>query len=68
MSTCVDAHEFHNQIAGNIRGFREKRGLTLTGLAELTGIGKSTLSNLERGSGNPTIETLWRLAQVLGVG
>lgn len=68
MSNNVDALEFHNRIADNIRGFRKKRGLTLTGLAELTGIGKSTLSNLERGSGNPTIETIWRLAQVLGVG
>ncbi|NNC25930.1 helix-turn-helix transcriptional regulator [Salinisphaera sp. USBA-960] len=58
----------HNQIAKNIKTFRTEREITLTGLSALTGIGKSTLSNLERGQGNPTIETIWRLAQVLDVG
>lgn len=62
------AQALHSEIAENIKAFRSKRQLTLTGLAEMTGIGKSTLSNLERGVGNPTIETIWRLAQVLDVG
>ncbi|MGN8158445.1 helix-turn-helix domain-containing protein [Salinisphaera sp. SWV1] len=60
--------KIHDQIARNIKTFRTEREITLTGLSELTGIGKSTLSNLERGQGNPTIETLWQLAQVLDVG
>lgn len=58
----------HVQIADHIKTFRLRRELTLTELSSLTGIGKSTLSNLERGQGNPTIETIWRLAEVLEVG
>lgn len=61
-------HDLHAQIATNIKAYRAEREITLTGLSELTGIGKSTLSNLERGQGNPTIETIWQLAQVLNVG
>ena len=60
--------ELHRQFAQRIKAFRTERGLTLVGLAALTGIGKSTLSNLERGEGNPTIETIWQLAQGLEVG
>jgi transcriptional regulator with XRE-family HTH domain len=35
-------------------------------LAEQSGIAKATLSNLERGVGNPTLETLFALAEGLG--
>lgn len=64
----TSSQTFHDEIAENIKTFRTEREITLTGLSELTGIGKSTLSNLERGQGNPTIETLWQLARVLDVG
>ncbi|KKF37899.1 DNA-binding protein [Erwinia tracheiphila] len=46
---------------------RKSRGLSLSGLAESSGIGKATLSGIEAGRGNPTIETVWRLAHALGV-
>ena len=51
----------------NITRFRSQRGLTLTGLAERSGIAKSTLSQLEAGEGNPTVDTLWAIANALGV-
>jgi transcriptional regulator with XRE-family HTH domain/SAM-dependent methyltransferase len=51
----------------NITRFRSQRGLTLTGLAERSGIAKSTLSQLESGVGNPTVDTLWAIASALGV-
>ncbi|MCW2314079.1 helix-turn-helix domain-containing protein [Rhodoferax antarcticus] len=51
----------------NIAHFRAQRGLTLTGLSERSGIAKSTLSQLENGDGNPTIDTLWAIANALGV-
>ncbi|WP_348765171.1 XRE family transcriptional regulator [uncultured Salinisphaera sp.] len=60
--------DLHRAFAERIKSFRTARGITLVGLSALTGIGKSTLSNLERGQGNPTIETIWQLAQVLDVG
>src|SRR4029453_15838172 len=36
-------------------------------LARRAGLAKSTLSQLEAGTGNPSIETLWALGVALGV-
>ena len=54
-------------IARALRRERERAGLTLTELAKQAGIAKSTLSQLESGNGNPSVETLWSLAVALGV-
>lgn len=54
-------------LARNLRSLRKERGISLTGLAERAGISKSTLSSLEAGEANPTISTLWALADALGV-
>ncbi len=43
------------------------RGLTLSALAEQAGVAKSTVSLIERGQGNPSIDTVWSLARALGV-
>lgn len=44
---------------------RQNCGLTQTQLAELTGVQQSEISRLERGQGNPTLETLTRLVRPL---
>lgn len=49
-------------LSASIRREREKLGLTVTELAKRAGIAKSTLSQLEGGAGNPSLETLWSLA------
>jgi transcriptional regulator with XRE-family HTH domain len=54
-------------IAASIRRERERAGLSLTELARRAGIAKSTLSQLESGVGNPSVETLWALGVALGV-
>jgi transcriptional regulator with XRE-family HTH domain len=54
-------------IAAALRRERERLGLSLTELARRAGIAKSTLSQLESGVGNPSVETLWALAVVLDV-
>ncbi|WP_432924604.1 helix-turn-helix domain-containing protein [Microbispora sp. CA-135349] len=54
-------------IAASIRRERERAGLSLTELARRAGIAKSTLSQLESGAGNPSVETLWALGAALGV-
>src|SRR3712207_7942354 len=54
-------------IAAALRRERERHGLSLTELARKAGIAKSTLSQLEAGSGNPSVETLLALAVVLEV-
>lgn len=55
------------QIAAALRRERERVGLSLSELARRADIGKSTLSGLESGSGNPSVETMWALATVLDV-
>jgi transcriptional regulator with XRE-family HTH domain len=41
--------------------------MTLSALAEQAGVAKSTVSSIERGQGNPSIDTVWALASALGV-
>jgi transcriptional regulator with XRE-family HTH domain len=54
-------------IARNLRRWRMTRGMTLSALAEQAGVAKSTVSLIERGQGNPSIDTVWALAAALGV-
>jgi transcriptional regulator with XRE-family HTH domain len=54
-------------IAASLRRERERTGLSLTEVARRAGIAKSTLSQLESGAGNPSVETLWALGVALGV-
>jgi transcriptional regulator with XRE-family HTH domain len=54
-------------IAASLRRERERTGLSLTEVARRAGIAKSTLSQLESGTGNPSVETLWALGVALGV-
>ena len=46
---------------------RQKTGMTQKQLAERTGIHQSDISKLERGNGNPSLRTLSRLADGLGM-
>ena len=54
-------------IAANVRRLRAERGLSAAGLARASGVARATLAELENGRGNPTVETLYGLASVLGV-
>ena len=45
-------------IAAALRRERHRSGLSLTEVARRAGIAKSTLSQLESGTGNPSIETV----------
>jgi transcriptional regulator with XRE-family HTH domain len=54
-------------IAAALRRERERVGVSLTELARRAGVAKSTLSQLESGTGNPSVETLWALGVALGV-
>lgn len=54
-------------IAAAIRRERARMGVSSAELARRAGIAKSTLSQLEAGTGNPSVETLWSIAVVAGV-
>lgn len=61
MATVID------RFATNLASHRRKRGLSLSALARAARISKSNLSDLERGRGNPSLDTLWALSQALNV-
>lgn len=56
-----------SQIAPRLRRAREKKGVTLAGLAESTGISTSTLSRLESGQRKPSLELLLPIAAALAI-
>jgi len=46
---------------------RKQSGMTQKQLAEKTGINQADISKLERGNGNPSLRTLRRLAEGMGM-
>lgn len=51
-----------NIVAANVKSIREEKKLTLDGAAELTGVSRSMLAQIEKGDVNPTISVLWKIA------
>ena len=58
-------------ISGNlgktIQRLRKAYNLSLSELAEQSGVAKSIISQIERNETNPTLATIWRLSQALDV-
>jgi transcriptional regulator with XRE-family HTH domain len=54
-------------VARTVRAHREARGWSLGALAGRTGLSKTLLSTLESGAGNPSLETMWRLARAFDI-
>jgi len=59
--------ELRGRVARVLKSRRVTRGLSLSELARLSGVAKATLSALEAGDANPTLDTLWSLASALKV-
>ena len=57
----------HQTIIDSLKQRREILDVTQAHLAELAGIGIRTLKEIESGKGNPTVETLIKVADVLGM-
>lgn len=55
-----------SELGRRIRGERRARGLSIERLAELSGISKSMVSEVERGTKTPTVLVLDRLSTALG--
>lgn len=55
-------------LGNKLRQLREERGLTQSELADQVGIVTSFISLMEHGERQPSIDTLAKLADVLGVG
>lgn len=61
-----ETKKMEDAIAGRIRELRKNRGWTLGKLAEITGLSKSYLSQIENREKMPTIGTLTKIAYALG--
>lgn len=59
--------DYSELVARNLRRFRTERQMSLGELSRRCGLSKQTLSTLEAGSGNPTIDTLAAVGEALGV-
>jgi len=57
----------NNRVGQAIRDRRKELGITQPHLAEVAGVSTNTLYKLEKGQGNPTLEVLNKLADVLGM-
>ncbi|REC95727.1 helix-turn-helix domain-containing protein [Kushneria indalinina] len=55
------------RLGDRVATLRRHRAWSLTFLADRAGLAKSNLSRLEQGKGNPTLDTLWRLALQLEI-
>jgi transcriptional regulator with XRE-family HTH domain len=54
-------------FADNLKKMREEKKLSLDNVAKLSGVSKSMLGQIERGEVNPTISTVWKIANGLKV-
>jgi transcriptional regulator with XRE-family HTH domain len=54
-------------VGRNVRAARVERGMTQERLADVSGFSQQYISDLERGRRNPTIVSLYELAQALSV-
>lgn len=54
-------------IAADIKERRMRLGISQQDLAEFAGVGTATVKDIERGKGNPSLQTLQKLLEVLGL-
>ncbi len=55
------------KLGENLKMIRTKKDITQTQLADILGVDKSFVSNIENGKTNPTLSTITNLAQALNV-
>ena len=68
MPTRRIADPFAQKIGARIRDLRLEQGKTLDAMESACGVSKGHLSSIERGYVMMNVDTLWKIAQGLGVG
>ncbi|MBV9889261.1 MAG: helix-turn-helix domain-containing protein [Rhizobacter sp.] len=66
-AAAADERSAAAHLARNLAALRHARGLTQEGLARGAALPRSTIANLESGTGNPSLVILVKVAQALGV-
>ncbi|OGG50955.1 DNA-binding protein [Candidatus Kaiserbacteria bacterium RIFCSPHIGHO2_01_FULL_54_36] len=55
------------KLGKNLKRIRTKKGMSQGDIVRALGIGRSFVSNIENGKANPTLATISKLANFLGV-
>lgn len=63
----MDKEQLNALIGQRLRHIRINKGLSLDRVSELTGVSKPMLGQIERAQSNPTVSTLWKIAEGLRV-
>jgi transcriptional regulator with XRE-family HTH domain len=63
-----NASQLSAAIGAKVRAERQSREWTLDQLAEQSGVSRRMLINVEQGTANPSVTTLLRLSDALGIG
>src|SRR5262249_21381669 len=58
----IGAADLARRVAENLREQRKRRSMSLDQLAQLTGVSRAALSQIETRKTNPTIGVLWKIA------
>ena len=56
-----------NALPMRLKEARKAKGLSLDAIANISGVSRSMVSQIERGESSPTIATLWNLTRALNV-
>jgi transcriptional regulator with XRE-family HTH domain len=62
-----DVDSILSALPAKLRDARKSQGLSLDAVANLSGVSRSMVSQIERGESSPTIATLWNLTRALNV-
>lgn len=63
----MEQDQIHKKIGRNLQAIRKARSLSLDQVAELTGVSKAMIGQIERGDSNPTISILWKIVNGLHI-
>ncbi|MBM7567762.1 helix-turn-helix domain-containing protein [Paenibacillus sacheonensis] len=63
----MEHEQIHKKIGKNLQNIRKARMLSLDQVAELTGVSKAMLGQIERGDSNPTISIIWKIVNGLHI-
>lgn len=67
-SAAVDgSDELAQIVAANLRALRKRRGLSLERLANVCGVSRAMLSQIELGRSMPTIKVVWKIAKAFDI-
>ena len=66
-ASSPEATDLAPVVGANLRRLRTRRGLSLERLAQISGVSRAMLGQIELGQSAPTINVLWKIARALEV-